>query len=64
MFKTIKNLMRLSNISEEDIKVIVKEKENKIGDGKAVFFGLGTEDEWKEEEKERKGFKNIFGTGL
>lgn len=61
MFKTIKKLIKLSNISEEDIKIIVKEKENKIGDGKAVFFGMGTEDEWKEEEKERKGFKGIFG---
>lgn len=61
MLKTIRNLIKLSNISEEDMKVIVKEKENKIGDGKAVFFGLGTEDEWKEEERERKGFKGIFG---
>ncbi len=61
MFKKIRNLIKLSNISEEDMKVIVKEKENKIGDGKAVFFGLGTEDEWKEEEKERKGLKGIFG---
>lgn len=31
------------------------------GDGKAVFFGEGTEEEWKEEQNAQKGFKGIFG---
>ncbi len=32
-----------------------------VGDGQAVFMGQGTEDEWKELQKEDKGFKGIFG---
>lgn len=32
-----------------------------VGDGKAVFFGEGTEVEYKEQEEEDQGFKGIFG---
>lgn len=32
-----------------------------IGDGKAEFLGEGTHAEFLESEKERKGFKGIFG---
>lgn len=31
------------------------------GDGKAIFIGEGSEEEYKEMEKERKGLKGIFG---
>lgn len=33
-----------------------------LGDGKAIFIGEGTEEEFNAMEKERKGFKGIFGT--
>jgi len=42
------------------VKLVTEEKIEK-GNGKAVFFGEGTEEEWKEEQNERKGFKGIFG---
>ncbi len=32
-----------------------------LGDGKAEFIGPGTEEEFKEQEKEDKGMKGIFG---
>lgn len=34
-----------------------------IGDGNAEFLGEGSQEEYKESENERKGFKNIFGIG-
>ena len=53
-----KNPEYLNTITKEQIEAIPNR-----GDGKAVFFGEGTEEEWKEEERERKGFKGIFGIG-
>lgn len=32
------------------------------GDGKAVFFGEGSEQDFREQEKADKGFSGIFGT--
>lgn len=37
--------------------------EMELGDGKAEFLGEGTTEEFEEAERERKGFKNIFGLG-
>lgn len=40
----------------------IKDKLNVVeGDGKAEFFGPGTEEEFEEQDKEDKGLKGIFG---
>ncbi len=41
----------------------VKAKAKIEGDGKAEFFGLGTEEEYNEMVKEDKGIKGLFGIG-
>lgn len=46
---------------EADAVKSVKSPEKIKGDGKAVFFGEGTHEEFLEQEKEDKGFKGIFG---
>lgn len=64
MFKRIKNLIKLSEAPQEAIDNAVKAmKENQelMGDGKAVFLGEGTSEEFKEQENEDKGIKGIFG---
>lgn len=49
-------------LSKKDPKVLealTKDQVDNIpeaGDGNAVFFGEGSEDEWKEEQDRRKGF--------
>lgn len=54
--KDPKALNKLENLSDEQMAVIPE-----IGNGKAVFIGQGTEEEFKQMEKEDKGFKGIFG---
>lgn len=54
--KDPKALEKLEKLSDEEMAYIPE-----IGDGKAVFFGEGTEEEYKALEKEDKGFKGIFG---
>lgn len=61
MFKKIKKIIALSNkdlskISDEQIRDLPEEP-----DGKAVFFGEGSEEEFKDLENEKKGIKGIFG---
>lgn len=57
MFKRIKRLLEVSKTSEsEEIDFTLP-----IGDGKAEFLGEGTHEEYEESERERKGFKGIFG---
>lgn len=51
-----KNLKVLEELTEEQIAQITD-----AGDGKAEFLGVGTEEEFKEQEKVDKGFKGIFG---
>ena len=70
--KRIKRILELSKINGiekadriywdkgSNTHTVVKAVE-KIGNGQAVFFGEGTEEEWKDEQNERKGFKGIFG---
>jgi len=58
MFNRLKNLYKLS---KKDQKVLEKLTYKQIdlipdeGDGKAVFFGEGSEEEFKEQELEDKG---------
>ena len=47
----------------DDIKVIEKDNDT-LGDGKAEFLGEGTQEEFLEMEREKKGLKHIFGIGL
>jgi hypothetical protein len=54
-----KDLSKVDALSDEQIDAIPDE-----GDGKAVYFGEGTEEELLEQEREDKGLKGIFGIGL
>lgn len=64
MFKRIKNLIELSKAPQESIDNAVKAmkvNQEKLGDGKAVFFGPGTHEEFEEMNREKKGLRGIFG---
>ena len=54
--KDPKALEKLESLTEEQIAIIPE-----AGDGKAVFIGPGTEEEFREQEKEDKGLKGLFG---
>lgn len=54
--KDPKALEKLENLTPEQMAIIPEE-----GDGKAVFFGEGTEAEFREQEKNDRGLKGIFG---
>ena len=56
--KDPKALERLEKLTDEELAYIPE-----IGDGKAVFFGEGTEEEFNELEHESKfgGIKKLFG---
>lgn len=67
MFNRVKRFWQLSNkdpkaveqamsLTKEDLDYMPE-----IGDGNAVFFGEGTEQEYKDQLEEDKGFKGIFG---
>lgn len=62
------DITKLNDREFEDLKralkspgVVVPLNQEPIGDGRAEFFGEGTEAEFKEQEEEDKGFKGIFG---
>lgn len=65
-----KRIKRMWQLSSKDPKAIDKLTNEEIeaipdeGDGKAVFLGEGSHEEFLEQQKEDKGFKNIFGIGL
>jgi len=64
--KRIKRLWDLSKKDKESLDYLLELEEEKLADlpdndQKAVFFGQGTEEEWKEEENDKKGIKGIFG---
>lgn len=52
-------LKKLENLTEEQLAFIPED-----GDGKAVFLGEGTQEEYQEQVDEDKGFKHLFGKGL
>ena len=64
MFNRVKRIIKLS---KKDPKAIEALTDNQIrdlpdaGDGKAVFLGEGTHEEFLEQEKADKGIKGIFG---
>lgn len=74
MLKRLKNLwkqsetgpvtLELSKLSTEQLEAIGRgvAQVNKVeGDGKAEFLGSGSEEEFKEQQREDKGIKGIFG---
>jgi len=64
MFKRIKKLFNINEYPKELVNTIhkdIKENSENIGDGKAVFIGSGTQEEYKKQVEEDKGFKGIFG---
>lgn len=70
MLKRLKNLWKLGEYKIQDSVVsdpLLANETTKLirdiplGDGKAEFLGVGTEEEYKEQEKADKGLKGIFG---
>lgn len=63
----LNRIKRIIKLSKKDPIALAKltdaeiDKLPDIGDGKAVFFGEGTEQEFKQQQEEDKGFKGIFG---
>lgn len=65
MFKRLKKLIALSKKDPEALKVLESltvdqlalVPEENLGDGKAVFIGEGTHDDFLEQEKEDTGMK-------
>lgn len=61
MLNRIKKLWKLSKKNSEALSVLENLTQEQLdlvpdeGDGKAVFIGEGTEEEFKEQEKEDKG---------
>jgi len=49
-------LKKFEKLTVEDLQYIPE-----IGDGKAVFFGEGTDEEKKQQDLEDKGLRGIFG---
>jgi hypothetical protein len=65
MFKRIRNLWELASFvpsTEGERTILVKDKEleEKV---EAEFFSEGTEEEYREFEREEQGIKGIFGIG-
>lgn len=46
----------IAKLTEEQIQQLPN-----IGDGKAVFFSEGSEEDFREDEREDKGLKGLFG---
>lgn len=67
MFKKIKRLRKAWNLAAKDVTRLDSLTDKQIdalpntGDGNAVFISSGSEQEYKEFEKEEKGFKGLFG---
>ncbi len=63
MLKRLKHLWKLSKKDPELLEGFTEEVLKQVPDmdGKAEFLGEGTQEEYLEYEKEKKGFKGIFG---
>jgi len=65
MFQRIKKIYKLSQKDPKAIESLTDEQIDNlpdVGDGKAVFFGEGSEEEFKRQEEEDKGFiSKVFG---
>lgn len=64
MFDRVRRIIKLSKKDPKAIEELTEkqiESLPNVGDGKAVFLGSGTEEEFREQEKADKGLKGIFG---
>lgn len=66
IFKRTKRLWKLSKKDPEALEDFMNLSDKQImdipdEDQKAVFLGEGTQEEFKEQQREDKGFKGIFG---
>ncbi len=63
MFNRLKRLIKLSKKDPIEVeRLLIKDIEALPDeDTKAVFLGQGSESEFREQEKEDKGLKGIFG---
>lgn len=64
LFKRAKNLWDLSNINPDLIKETLDIYTEPIGDGSAVYFSDGTEEELIEQRLEESGWRAIFNKFL
>ncbi len=63
MLQRLKRAWKLSKVSAEEQPSLAAKLEQE-GDGKAEFLGEGSHEEYEEQEREKKGLKNVFGIGL
>ena len=56
--RAVKAFKAPKDIPEEELRSVLSDD---LGDGKAEFLGEGTQDEYRESEKEKRGLKGIFG---
>lgn len=65
MLKRIKRMWTLSKKDEKKVDELLDSDIEKLpdeGDGQAVFFGEGTQEEFEEQERQDKfGVKKLFG---
>lgn len=64
MLNRLKKAWMLAAKEPEAIAKLTKEQIQQlpnIGDGNAVFFSEGSEEDFREDEREDKGLKGLFG---
>lgn len=64
IFERLTKAWKLATKDQEKLDALTTEQIDAMpdmGDGKAVFLGEGSEEDYKEQEKEDKGLKGIFG---
>lgn len=63
MFQRLRKIIKLSKKDPDEVERLLDSQVDGLPDEdtKAVFLGQGTEDEYKEQEKQDKGLKGIFG---
>lgn len=64
LFQRAKNLWDLSKISPDLIKETLDIYTEPIGDGKAVYFSDGTDEELAEQKLEESGWRDVFNKFL
>lgn len=60
LFKRAKNLWDLSNMNPDLIKETLDIYTEPIGDGSAVYFSDGTEEELAEQKLQESGWRSVF----
>ncbi len=65
LWKLSKDVNSKVNVAPEGIELgkLKEMLDVDLGDGKAEFLGEGSEEEFKDQQNEDKGYKGIFGIG-